>query len=620
MSDLIFSIEKVAGVATDESASHIFAKRISLADGRIGTFVGCVLVAGSGEDVGIVERDMLDLATSKLEGVEDLLLENLVRVRDISMEFVEGRKLVVNFVYLFFWQDVCYVVRAGERVRVRVFDDDKSVELSFESGSGPVRAGQLYLLATEKFLADFDTSVLGQGEQIDFADVIDGLATEISAKKDQGEIAAVFVKVAAAQDIEKTEELGDPLGRRPLRQVEDEARSEASNGAEGGEDTEVNEGGFAKGASIGSITTKILAVIGREFRRLRGGEVEAKGRLRRNIVILAIGLILILAASGGYTIYKGREEKKLAEFEAHLTAASGKLNEGSAIIELNRARAREIFIEADREVKLALTIDGKSERAKSLESEINNKLKGTEISANVNFSTLSEIAGNISSLSDAGKTLIVSGTDGVFEVDRSSKSSEKVGELGADAVFVYDNRAFLLTDGAVIRLDLASLQQAELFSQSGAQDIGVFFGNVYLLSGDMIDKYVPVETGYSGPSDYLSAKEEFRPSSRFAIDGLIWVSAGNKILKFNRGGKQDFEISGVSGSVGELGIIYTSSGLDNLYVVDVTNSALLVIGRDGTYKKAYPAPEFGKASDLVVFDDESKVYISVGNKVLEASL
>ncbi|MDZ4209780.1 MAG: hypothetical protein U1C56_01220, partial [Candidatus Curtissbacteria bacterium] len=120
--------------------------------------------------------------------------------------------------------------------------------------------------------------------------------------------------------------------------------------------------------------------------------------------------------------------------------------------------------------------------------------------------------------------------------------------------------------------------------------------------------------------EYLNSPVNFGAKSRFAIDGSIWVTSGKQIFKFTRGEKEDFEISGLVEGVGEFGLIYTNSSLDNLYVVDATNSALLVISKDGIYKGVYQAPEFAKASGVVVGEAEDEMFVAVGNKILSAKL
>ena len=135
-----------------------------------------------------------------------------------------------------------------------------------------------------------------------------------------------------------------------------------------------------------------------------------------------------------------------------------------------------------------------------------------------------------------------------------------------------------------------------------------------------IAKFVPVENGFVEISDYLSGGFSAAVSSRLAIDGSIWVTKGAEILNFLQAEPKSFQISGLTFPLGEFGQIYTSSGIDNLYVIDKANSALLVISKDGVYLKVYQSGEFAKAQDLAVDSQEKKLYIAVGNKILEADL
>src|SRR3989338_8380121 len=91
----------------------------------------------------------------------------------------------------------------------------------------------------------------------------------------------------------------------------------------------------------------------RELKSLKRGEIKAIFRLRRNLAIVAAIVLLILAASALFTISQKRQNQKLAEFNTHLSAASSKYAEAQALLELNKSRAREILIDADREIKLA---------------------------------------------------------------------------------------------------------------------------------------------------------------------------------------------------------------------------------------------------------------------------
>ena len=358
----------------------------------------------------------------------------------------------------------------------------------------------------------------------------------------------------------------------------------------------------------------------KEVKKLIRGDLKAILRLRRNMAIVAAVILFILVASAIFTIRQKNEKEKMVQIDGYLAQASAKYSEAVAIIELNKARAREILVDADKDIKAAKDLDSKNERASKLSADISQKLKETEVQENISFKVLSEHNQSVNSLSFSGKKIVGVGGDKIFEVDPDSKTvDETEGLTNATAGFVYDNKAFVLADGKVHKVDLANGEIEKIIEDGEGQDIAVFIGNIYLINISQILKFSPIEGGYADSVDYLDQKIDFTTSSRFAIDGNVWVTNGGKIYKFLRGENQNFEISGLS-SVGELSIIYTDADLDTLYVIDRQNSALLVITKDGLYQKAYESKEFARANDLVVNDDESKVYLAVGDKILEAEL
>lgn len=600
-------VEKITGTAGESGAVSVFNKNIAVGDGAMGTLVGCVLLKSEdGGDVAAIGRDIFELSTAKLEGAKGSLLEAVKGISAATLNLVSGSKLQADFVYTLFYKNVCYIGRHGEGVKLLVFEPPKSTEITFESGSGPVAPGQVYLLATEKFLSFFDTGGLIESDSIDFAEVIDGLATEISDREDQSEIGAAFV-----------------YGFGEETKTEGTEGAKESKGAEGTEDSEGMEGETSEQA-VGPPRFKnplpaIWGAVLKELRKLAQKDVGAIGRLRRNIGVIAVIIFLILVSSAFLTVSESRKRERQSIFNMHLEKASSKYSEGVGLMDLNRARARERFIEADGEIDAALALFAKDEKAQKLLSEIRDKLKETEETADVNFTVFADVGEPLVSLAFSGKNLVaISGTR-IWEIAIGDKSKTEIGTIeGAGSGFVYDTNTFVVAGDKVWRV-VAGEKPKEAVTTLGAQDIAVFLGNIYLLKREGIDKFVPVVDGYSDPTSYLNTKMEFGEKSRLAIDGSVWVSAGNQIAKFTRGERQDFEISGLGGA-GEFGAIYTRADLDNLYVIDTVNLALLVIGKDGVWKRAYQSGEFGRASDVVIADDEAKMYLAVEGKILEAAL
>ena len=363
----------------------------------------------------------------------------------------------------------------------------------------------------------------------------------------------------------------------------------------------------------------IFKKISGEVRALTIGNSLAIFRLRRNIAIVAFLILLILTVSVFGAVFRKSDSEKRVKYEAHMTQALSKFNEGAAIADLNRLRAREILIEAEGEIKAALELVKNDEKAVNLASQITAKLTETEAKGEVKFEVVSEFSDSLNSLaiSEAGLFGISSGK--IFEVDLAGEGSSDLDIKGQiESGFVFDKTVYLLGQNGVFQVKLADGFQKKLFGASG-NDIAVFLGNIYILGTRQIAKFVPIEGGYSEATSYLEEEADFSEKSRLAIDGSIWVTSGKRIYKFTRGANDNFEISGLS-EIGEFGLIYTNSDSDNLYVVDFANSAMLVIGKDGMYRRAYQSPEFGRASDLVVSESGKKIYISTANKILVAEI
>lgn len=595
--DKYLQIEKI--ISPNAQNCAVFNKRIALSDESIATLIVCILVDGAaGDDLQTIFREVFDLAAKKIEDADSrtTTLDILTTAINKAEDFLSQKEIKASLGACLFYLGACYLVLRGEKIKLLIFDPPAQKEIDFESGSGPAKAGQIYLLATSQFRKNFDASILTKSG-IDITELADGLATEVLAKDEQEEVCAVLIQV---KDIENKEIV-----------IEDQ---EPQNLQKPGEKEEPAPKKINKAALA-------LRAIIREIAKVKRGEIGAVLRVRRSLVIIGLITFLILAGSGAYTIYQKQQKAKQAEFNTHLDSASAKYAEALAIMELNRQRAREILIEARREVNAARSIDQNSQNAQKLAGDIETKLRESEITAAVNFETAFEIETAISAISKDSAKLIGASAQGIFKANFLEKKIEELQDLNnIKSIFLYDGRVFILTDDKVWRLDLTSKKPEEALKSVQGQDIAVFLGNIYLLSQDGITKFSPIEGGYAAGISYLDQKTAFTALSKMAIDGNIWATNGNKILKFLRGKPQTFEISGLVGAPGEFGEIYTNPDSDNIYVIDKTNSALLVIGKDGIYKKIYQSPEFARATDLLISNDESRMYLAVGNKILEAGL
>ena len=380
----------------------------------------------------------------------------------------------------------------------------------------------------------------------------------------------------------------------------------------------VKGSGLALGAK--NLFAKASNALVLEIRKIKSGEGLAILRLRRNLVLVVAVILIILAISAGFAVKGKKDRQTAAAFNDYLLTASTKFSEGEAILTLNRDRSREILVQAQDEVNKALSINPKDTKALELKGKIDAKLKDSENLSGLSFSVLAEASEPLVTLATLGKNIVGAGSGNLFIFDSAGKSVGEVAGVSQKSVFGFNDSVFILADDGVYKVNLASEKSEKVAEGKNAFDVVVFVGNVYLLSTSTIYKYVPVEGGYVASADYLQGTN-FDNSSRMAIDGSVWVTAGEKIFRYLKGVDQNFAISGLSSANGQFGKIYTTADMDNLYVVDTANKALLVIGKDdGIFKKSYQAKEFGSATGLVVDESAGKIYISVDNKILQADL
>lgn len=628
---LKIQVEKITGLADENHTSSVFLKRINVSGDLIGTLVGCALAGnGSFSDLQTIIHGLFEIFAGKLEGSERNIGDCLLEALGAGKNYILEQGLEVSFTICFFYQNACFVVRFGNKVKVWTYKDGKSGELVFDFGSGPYVAGQIFTLGTEKFFDTFDTLALLTGEELDLEDVIDGLATDISSSEKQSELGVAFVKIG--DEVEpKTDGTGDlGIDKDQEQQVdvipveetiatsEVQARDEVDSQVfDAGEEIIAKKHKFGPGKAAGRLFGAVFA----EINKLRRGDIRAMFRLRRNLVMVAVLLLVVLAGSVFFAINNQNQAKKTLEFKKQVESAKLNLAEGESIVSLNYERARGKLVDANSSIGRALALFPKDSEAIQLKGEIESKLKETENVSGLPFKEVTDVGEGLVSLS-LGKTGLTAFSENkIIKILKEGKIGDKVDSLsGTQGGFVWDNSAFVIASGKIVKIDLGAGKKENVANIDFGRDLAVFLGNVYVLGNDQIIKFVPIEKGYGDGQNYLEKKETFGNSSRFAIDGMIWVTEKNQILKYNRGKREDFSILGMVVSDVDFGEIYTNSDIDNIYVIDKLNGALLVIKKDGTYQKVYQSAEFKNNPQFVVDETQGKVYIASGSKILVADL
>ncbi|MBU1000194.1 hypothetical protein KKE78_02245 [Patescibacteria group bacterium] len=389
------------------------------------------------------------------------------------------------------------------------------------------------------------------------------------------------------------------------------------------------------------ISLPIRAIISRVFhlsKRLRKYFPKSgRGRL-----ILAIVLLLIIVSGIGYKYKLSRDRENQAQFNQLLQQAKDDFNSAKGIASLNPTDAKNKLDTAKDKVNKALVIKPKDQEAQNFKNQIEQDsdeiLQQLSVSDFPVFLDMDLVKKNFlatqMSLSGGELLLMDPGVKTLVVIDLAKKSNqilagkEKLGE--ASSASINGELAFIYSqDKGILRVDTKNSKLnvvAEKDSEWGdIKDIYGFAGNVYLLDSgkNMIWKYLPTAEEYSGKREYLSkgTTVDLSGSLKMQIESSIYVlKNGGEMLRFTKGDKDNFSYSELPSGVKDPKSFFVSSDTENLYLLDSGNSRLLILTKTGSFKGQITGNKFGSATDLVVDEENKKVYLLEGSKMFQVDL
>lgn len=362
-----------------------------------------------------------------------------------------------------------------------------------------------------------------------------------------------------------------------------------------------------------------------------------KGRLT-----LAVVLILVLLVGGGLKYKNIKDLEKQQNFQKFFDLAQNDFNAAASLQTLNPPDAQTKLDQAKNELDQALKIKPGNSQALQLKQQINDsedkilqKFDSLDTPLFLDLSLIKkDFAAKNLSYSD-GKILILDPQEKTLAaVDVTKKSqqvlagekqlgSAKIASLSDSTAFVYS-----LSKG-VVKIDLGS-QKDNVVAKSDSDwgqivDVAGFGSNIYLLDSgkSKIWKYIPASGSYADKREYLSkdVKTDLTGAVRMQIESSIYVLKQNgEILRFTKGSSDTFSFQGLDQNLANPVGFFTSSDVDNLYILDTGNSRILVVTKTGVYKQQYHSDKFTKATDLVVSEGGKKAYFLVDNKIYSLDL
>jgi hypothetical protein len=501
-----------------------------------------------------------------------------------------------------------------------------------KTASGYLRDGDLVTLATQQFFEAIDNNTLkasltsGQVGQ-----AVESLAPVIHGRKDNSQTAAIVFKIKVESETVEPPEKKEEETPQPVREeTEEKPRKKV----------------FANFAiilkNIPFLAKKFLIDFKsqpRVFIRDKGKRARAK-KTTLSVAFILIALLLVSIILGSKRKFVLKESQKAKDI---FSEGEYKYQQAVSLVELNPLRARSLLNEAkklieegEKEVQEKEEKEKLSGLLKQIETELERAAKEYRLETGEVFLDLGlakegfkgddwDFSEDSLQVLDKEKntTLEVKIENKAAKVSAGGEKLEKGEKVGAS-----QGRIFVLKKGELVVIDA---DKGEVIDSQEGKDWGEiidlvgFGGNAYLLDAvkGTIWKYVRTDKGFSSPSRYLKAESlDFKDSVSLGIDGSVWLLfSDGTIIKFTRGVRDAFLVSGLDKEFKEPEKIYTDENLDNLYILDRKNTRVVVISKDtGEYQAQYIWPGIAGAIDIFASEEEGKILLLTGERIYQIDL
>ncbi len=139
----------------------------------------------------------------------------------------------------------------------------------------------------------------------------------------------------------------------------------------------------------------------------------------------------------------------------------------------------------------------------------------------------------------------------------------------------------------------------------------------YFLSSEAKDEQAPVPIGWFQDKKDL----DFSAISSIAVDGDVWLgTTEGKILRYERGNKVEFSLSGMQDQFSSSLKIYTKPNMDSIFVLESKKNRVVRLSKDGAFIRQIESPSLGAATDVIFSPVTNKAYALVGSLVYELQL
>ena len=607
MENFGFRSAKLVGTPTEKSASWIHSFSPSDEEklsqrGHLLAVIGLDDFVGEGELSAIGREIISRLHEEYYGGLVSGPFEQLKKtVNKVVQEAKEGGGLNLNLGAVVVFGNLLYVVmNYGTQLMLLRQGQTQKIFSGEEAGSGYLKNQDVLLLGTEEFFRLVDQELIQSAlTSSSPEEAVETLAPAVHGQAN-GSSAAIVFKIFSEKEVERPfvqERKKMELGRR--------------------------------------IKEKIIALIVSADERLKKRIIYLKNNKEKNLrsqkTLFSVALILLVILA--VSVFFGMKQRQGSDLTGQaallLDQAQAKKEESEALKTLNPAKSQQLLVEAKNLVEKIEKLGGQSEDFLKFKEGLNNLLasylKEHEIEGQVFFDLELIKAGA------EGKDLLLS-NEQLIVLDEKQKAVYEIGLVnrrsnilfggeklqGASLIGQAGNDFYVLTDEGLLKggkLPEIKVKKDEAWGRILGMES--FTGSLYLLdSQGEVWKYSAVEGSLGEKQKWLKQKADFSSAISLAIDGSLWVlNKDGQILKFLQGKKDSFVLSGLNKPLFEPTAIFTSFESKNLYLLDKGNTRIVVFSKNGEYQAEYRWAQLSQAQDLVVVEEEKKIFLLLGSNI-----
>lgn len=614
----MLKVARIIGLNSDTDAALAYISPPQRQQGEEGvTSRLYLLISISAEDAFSLTRQAISSAEdtffSSSQPPQERLKETFEAVQNF-LQPAQNRQIIAALSEEGISSDNLYLYYLGTSVQTCLFREEKMTDLTQVAPcqqlvSGIIKAGDRIVFSTSN------------SEDLDISGLVNKPLEEV-VEEGEARLSQAQVYQLAAVIIDKEKELDEEIV--PLEKLTPRSLPTASGFY------------FDRLLTYGKNLLPILSqLLSKRPRSLKGLAVVA------GVVLLLIWGTMMLNSR------RQKDTQNQALFEDNLIKASFEYQKAWSLKDLDLASSSQSLNQAKVLLAQALEIKPNDPQSLELKKQIKENsplilriFTPSDFSVWLDLSLIKkDFISSRLSLSH-GKILLLDTQKKILvKVDLATKApqllagEDKLGQallasLNGDKAVVFSQDKGVISIDTISGKSVTAVKPDLQWGETG--DIYGFAGNIYLLDkghpstgSGQIWKYLPVETGYTDKRSYLKegVSADFSQIKRMHIDSSVWMLEGKSgIVKYTAGSVDYFALSNLDQPLKEVQSFFISDQTDNIYFLDKGNSRLLVVDKKGTYQTQYSGEKFTSFDDLVVDEENKKIYLLGDNKIFQIEL